>query len=434
MNTALLLRHMLVHAMLIPAMTFTLIPLCRDVRRSGIIAIAVIVAAAIPVGGWLCAGLNAPAGLIQLAAMLACLAVLLIASNISPAKTAFCFLNGAMLCAFCTLYAVFLTASVELDNTDGVAYARSSLVRLGMAVAVGAAFWRTLRVKLPGLLSEARIDGVWWGFVLLPVVMTAFFQWATPISPAVVMTGRVRTISMPLFLFFPAFMLTLYHLLWWTTVRLSDTARLEQEMRILRAEGQRYRETLAYMDQTRALRHDFRQHLHVISELVGDHRYEHLEAYMRKLQQAAVDAPVRYCANPAADAIIAYYARLAEQEAIATEFDVELPEALPVSETDYCVLIGNLLENAIHALRALPEDARKLRLVSRMLTPAMLGLSVENPYQGPLPMDPSGFPVASRKNHGIGLISASAVVTRYHGTMDIRTDGGIFAVSVILCP
>lgn len=433
MSAAQLFPHLLEQAMLIPAAAFCFISMWQWFKRPMVaVGRAAALVAALMLAGAVISRRTGRGDICLLVGMGVCFIVLALSVDAPLGKAAFCFANAAMLCYFCVMYITLLMAPVELGNPGDTFLPVTSLTCLGLAALVGAVFWRTLRVKLPRLMEEHRMDGLWRRLWLLPAGMMLFFRWATPISAAVVMTGRVRQEGLSIFVFFPGFALLLYHLLWRTTVRLADSARLEQENRILQAESQRYRELNEYMNATRQLRHDFRQHLHVISRLAGTRQYDRLNEYLARFGDNVEEAHPRLCANPAVDAIAAHYASRARGAGIEAQFVIDLPEHLPVSETDYCVLLGNLLENAFNAVEALPEDQRRVSVVSRMLTDAMLGLSVENPYRGALELDDAGRPVAARPGHGVGLLSASAVVNQYRGSMDINTQGGVFSVSILL--
>ena len=218
------------------------------------------------------------------------------------------------------------------------------------------------------------------------------------------MVGRVRSIGLVLLLLMPVMLWLLYHLFWWITLRLTYSARLQQENSLLQMEAKRYREMRSYMDNTRSMRHDFRQHLHVITELARSGETEKLNEYLSGVNDAAQESLDRYCAN------------------------------LAVDESDYCGLLGSLLDNAVNAVKDLPKERRNITVASRMLSDSMLGVSVENPYEGTLKLDAAGMPVSSRDNHGIGLASVAATVHKYHGSMDIRTNDNIFAVSILLYP
>ena len=218
------------------------------------------------------------------------------------------------------------------------------------------------------------------------------------------------------------------------TVDYLPNVRLQQENSLLQMEAKRYREMRSYMDNTRSMRHDFRQHLHVITELARSGETEKLNEYLSGVNDAAQESLDRYCANLAVDAIASFYTRLSGSRDIRILWTLELPDPLPVDESDYCGLLGNLLDNAVNAVKDLPKERRNITVASRMLSDSMLGVSVENPYEGTLKLDAAGMPVSSRDNHGIGLASVAATVHKYHGSMDIRTNDNIFAVSILLYP
>lgn len=59
------------------------------------------------------------------------------------------------------------------------------------------------------------------------------------------------------------------------------------------------------------------------------------------------DEGMPICANAAMDAIIGYYRMELQGSDINAHWRIELPEKLPLSESDLCVVMGNLLENAV---------------------------------------------------------------------------------------
>ncbi len=434
MSLQTLVPYLLEYAMLIPAAVYCLIPLWKRLKRRPAVLwrAAGLLAACILAGSFLGAATRFDyAALLVVTAV--CFIALRLSTDASTGQVAFCFFNGTMLVYFCVTYTFTLAARWELGNAGDTFTAPTALACLGLSAVVGALFWRTLRVKLPALMAETAIQGIWKALWLLPLGMTVFFWWSEPISAEVVLTGRVQIISLVIFAVILLFVLVLYHLLWSATASVTASARLEQENQLLRAESQRYHELNEYMNQTRTLRHDFRQHLRVITELSRRRQYDQLEEYLGQFEADVGEERTRYCANPAVDAIVAHYAHRAETAGARLEASVSLPERLPVSETDACVLLGNLIENALNAVAALPRDRREIRVMLSLCSQAMIGLSVENPYAGELVLGENGLPGAAQPEHGIGLLSARAIVNRCHGTMQVDTSGGVFRVSVILC-
>lgn len=354
--------------------------------------------------------------------------------NANLYRKLFCLLNSAMLCELCTMYTRYIIAPYELaDSHEFTASALHSLLFLGSSVIVCAVFFRTLTVKLPALMNEERIAGVWRYMFLAPLVMTLLMRWMTPLRPFVVMTGRVRPVAIVLvtFVMISAFMF--YHIFWWTTQRLTESARLQQENTFLQMEAKRYEELKSYMNYSRTLRHDFRQHILIINHLTESGQIDELKDYLSQFTASmSLDSRKIYCANPALDALAAHYDLLAESQQTQITWRIELPQTLTVNEADFCAMLGNLTENALNAVRTLPPDQRKINVMSSMLSDYMTGISIDNTYTGKITFGKNGLPFSGHKGHGIGLISVKNTVNRYGGSMNITAKDGIFSVDIIL--
>lgn len=72
------------------------------------------------------------------------------------------------------------------------------------------------------------------------------------------------------------------------------------------------------------------------------------------------------------------------------------------------VILGNLLDNAIEALR---QSENKRLLLSMKLTRGIVRIDIENSY------NPKQKKKADQKQHGIGLLSVSHTLEKYHGDL-----------------
>ena len=138
------------------------------------------------------------------------------------------------------------------------------------------------------------------------------------------------------------------------------------------------------------------------------------------------------CANPAVDALVGHYDSDARQKGIPVEWKLELPKRLPLPEADLCTLLGNLLENAVFASQKLPPDERQVRVMARMLSPAMLGIVVENRYDGVLKKQKGVLHSTKHEGQGIGLVSINTTVQKYHGNLTVETENNVFRANVLL--
>ena len=81
------------------------------------------------------------------------------------------------------------------------------------------------------------------------------------------------------------------------------SAQLDRENQLLAVKSRRYTELRTYMEQTRHLRHDFRQHLHVIAGLTEAGQVDELKNYLHQYESELSEERPTLCANPAVDAL-----------------------------------------------------------------------------------------------------------------------------------
>ena len=95
-------------------------------------------------------------------------------------------------------------------------------------------------------------------------------------------------------------------------------------------------------------------------------------------------------------------------------------------------MFGNLIENALTAVKSLPPESRKINVIASMLSQYMTGISIDNPFEGNITFGQNGLPVSPKPAHGIGLVSVKNTVERYNGSMNIKTEEHVFSVDIIL--
>ena len=111
-------------------------------------------------------------------------------------------------------------------------------------------------------------------------------------------------------------------------------------------------------------------------ELTEAGQLEELKNYLCQYESELSEERPTLCANPAVDALAGHYDHEAHSLGVPVDWRLELPRQLPVPEADLCMMLGNLLENAFHASQKLPPEQRQVKVMARMLSPAMLGLLV----------------------------------------------------------
>lgn len=227
-------------------------------------------------------------------------------------------------------------------------------------------------------------------------------------------------------------MFTLYFFMYQSSRAGYEMAELSTKNQLLGFQSSQYVSLLNHMEETRRLRHDFRQHLHVITELTNAKDYDALNNYLSKYMSELEEDYHLFCKNPAVNAILKYYYSIARNAGVRTEYFVDLPDVLPIPEPDFCMMVGNLFENALEALKTVTGKERTLKLYTHMPSSSMLSILVENDYHGTITERNGKILSAKKDGSGIGLESVQKTAERYHGITKINYDNRIFKVQILL--
>jgi len=330
------------------------------------------------------------------------------------------------------MYTEYVMAPLEINNTEPVFMVESGLMALGMAFLISIVFYFTIGKELSSMLADEQLNPLWNWLFFVPLGLACLVLWINPNDYSALLSGRVRAIALASLPLIPIAALVIYHMLWMLTNRLKENSRLQQENALLKLEEKRYDQLRGFMDQSRALRHDFRQHLLVIAGLAQAKEFEKLVDYISPLLQQVSTSNKQFCANRTVDAVAAHYDSIAESQNTVIDWSLNLPVELPIHDSDVCSILGNFLENALKAVKELPEQQRNVTVAASMLTDETLGISVKNPYQGTIKFRRNGLPRNTKIGHGIGLQSVSMIAEKYHGSLELSAAGGVFSAGVLL--
>lgn len=194
-----------------------------------------------------------------------------------------------------------------------------------------------------------------------------------------------------------------------------------------------YREVDTMYRKMRGWRHDYRSHIGTMKALLKSGALDELERYLDMLDTdlKTVDAAVK-TGNPMADAILNSKLSLAAEKNVPVKTSVQIPVRLSISELDLCVILGNLLDNAIEASLALPEEQRMVR-VYMDTKESRLYISVTNLCAGKK-QKKLGNRYESTKGdgHGFGLVRIDSIVERYGGYLSRNSEDGAFTTEILL--
>ena len=139
--------------------------------------------------------------------------------------------------------------------------------------------------------------------------------------------------------------------------------------------------------------------------------------------------------NIVIDLLIGYWYVEAKKVGIDFSVNLNIPMEMPFRGADICLILGNLLENAVEAAQK-AEGKKYIRLHMKYDKNNLL-LFVENNYKGVL-IKTKDKRLKSTKtdaeNHGVGLSSVYRIAAKYHGVVTIDDDvANRFLIRVVLC-
>ncbi len=207
--------------------------------------------------------------------------------------------------------------------------------------------------------------------------------------------------------------------------------RLREKELQLTIKQKQYDSLQERIEEARTVRHDLRQHLHMISALLSDKKYDELESYINRYHKSVTDATaVTYCEHYGINALLQYFAGLAEEHGIAFSANIDVPQDINIPDDVLAVLVGNLLENATEA--AMNEKSPYITIRGIRDSGAILFMFI-NTFTGKAKKAPNGLYLSTKhEGRGIGLRSVRGIVDDYNGMLKIKHEGGLFTVSVLL--
>jgi len=125
--------------------------------------------------------------------------------------------------------------------------------------------------------------------------------------------------------------------------------------------------------------------------------------------------------NPVVDMLAGNKLGIAESLGIDVHCSLLLPYPCLVRSIDFCIILSNALDNAIHACKRMDHGAVKYICVTGRIQGDFILLEVENSFQG-----------ENVFRRGTGLSNIKAVAEKYHGSMSIKTQDSVFLLSVLL--
>ena len=186
--------------------------------------------------------------------------------------------------------------------------------------------------------------------------------------------------------------------------------------------------------QTRGWRHDYRNHIQTMKAYLSMGRYEELADYLDQLDMDLnqVDTVIK-TGNVMMDAVLNSKISVARAKQITVEAKATVPRQLSIAEVDLCVILGNLLDNAIEAcMQIAQENQRFIRIYIDVLQGQLYLYVINATAERPQRRGNTYRSTKASREHGYGLMRMDRMVEKYHGYLDRQDEEGVFATEVLL--
>ena len=141
---------------------------------------------------------------------------------------------------------------------------------------------------------------------------------------------------------------------------------------------------------------------------------------------------IHFCENRAADSVLGYYCTLAKREGVPFRAQIDLPERLPVDEVDLCLVLSNLLENALEASLRTASARRQMQVTAYSHADRLLLIEVKNTFDGEIKEREGVFRSSKRNGNGIGIQSVRHIAEKSGGASTFAFQNGTFTAKVML--
>ena len=215
-------------------------------------------------------------------------------------------------------------------------------------------------------------------------------------------------------------------------ISINRNVRLQQENQLLSMQQQRYESLKAAIEEARQARHDLRHQLCQLAALAEEGDLEKIKAYLSGAVSRIPSLELHFCENRAADGVVGYYCALAKREQIPFSVQLDLPECLPVDEINLCLVLSNLLENALEASLRTAPARRRIELTAYLHGNSLALIQVENTYDGVIREKDGVFLSSKRKGDGVGLQSVRHIAEKSGGVSTVTYQDGLFCARVML--
>ncbi|MEG2542895.1 MAG: GHKL domain-containing protein [Christensenellaceae bacterium] len=214
--------------------------------------------------------------------------------------------------------------------------------------------------------------------------------------------------------------------------RLAFESEHKQIQSQLAMQKEHYHQLSEQVEKARIASHDLRHHMRTLSELSRHGSFTQIMQYLENYEPHIAEQEVTtFTDHSTADAVLLYYSSRAKQANAIYDVSMNLSCDLNFPDDELCILLSNLLENAIEAVSRQKSGKRLIYLRGEQAE-NKLRLVIENSFDGIIPKKEGRFISLKHSGYGMGIRSIALLVERHGGLVSFEAEKNTFCVSIMI--
>jgi len=220
-------------------------------------------------------------------------------------------------------------------------------------------------------------------------------------------------------------------MIYWYFDRIKTSYEYKQQKELAESKLIYQKQYYEFLDEqqqmTNALWHDMKNHITSLASLYNNGEIIETKLYITDLRKQFEEIPnVVRVSQSVVSALLTEKLRESKKHDIDVFLEIRLPDEVRISPMDMCVILGNLMDNAIEACMMLSNNLRRYINLEITQRDETLLIDITNPY------NPEKKTAIRSGIHGYGLKNIYKVINRYNGDITIETKQNVYKISILI--
>lgn len=217
-------------------------------------------------------------------------------------------------------------------------------------------------------------------------------------------------------------------------LRETETKTEQQMMRQqLEYKAEYYKELSIKQKYSNKAMHDLKNQLFALKEALLNNEEEGIRKITRLCEEMLTSQTLAFTGNEAVDALLTVKIQTMKEKEIKFTHTVYMLKNNTIDMLDLCVLLGNLLDNAIEANEKICSKERFIHLTMVQKT-NYLSIQINNATDGNVKIEGNKINTTKKQKelHGFGLQSVREITEKYNGSCTFCQEGYVFWAVLML--